>query len=161
MNQLKMSKYLKTVTLVIGILFLLFVAWFLPSVIRQLLLEDTGEFVYWSICSGIWLTSIPCFLSLWKFWGICVRIGRDESFCCANAAALRQMSYFMLIDCILYAFILAAACIRRWYIPYGISLLFGIILILFICISLTIICASLSHLVYKASQLQEEQDLTI
>lgn len=161
MEQLKMSKYLKTVTLVIGILFFLFVVWFLPSVIRQLVLENFGKAIYWSTCSGVWLTSIPCFLCLWKFWGICVRIGKDESFCRANAAALRHMSYFMLLDCILYTLILAAACVGKWYIPYGISLLFGILLIFFICISLTVICASLSHLVYKASQLQEEQDLTI
>mgnify|MGYP000677122118 CR=1 FL=1 len=58
----------------------------------------------------------------------------------------------------LYALFLAVFCVLGWY-SLGIGYLFGIVLILFICITLTVLCAALSHLVYNASQIQEDQDL--
>lgn len=161
MKQLEMSKYLKVITIGAGILFLAFVGWFLPSIFWQVVLESYGTFGYGSACAAVWITAVPVFLCLWKFWGICVRIGKDESFSKENAKALKQMSHFLLVDCILYALILTGCVIWKWYVTYGLILLFGIFLILMICISLTVLCASLSHLVYKASQLQEDQDLTI
>lgn len=70
------------------------------------------------------------------------------------------MSHCTLADSVLYALFLGAFCILGWY-SLGIGYLFGIVLILFICITLTVLCAALSHLVYNASQIQEDQDLTI
>ena len=40
-------------------------------------------------------------------------------------------------------------------------MIFAVVLILFLCIALTVVCAVLSHLVLNASRLQEDQDLTI
>ena len=160
MKQVEMSKYLKFITMGIGILFLAFVVWFLPSLLGVLVPEEAGRAGYWGACTFIWVTAVPCILCLGKFWGICKRIGRDQSFTRDNASALRQMSHYLLVDCILYALLLAVSCIAGWY-RYGIGLIFGIVLILFICIALTVLCAVLSHLVYKASQMQEDQDLTI
>ena len=85
---------------------------------------------------------------------------QNRSFCRENAEALRQMSHCTLADSVLYALFLGAFCILGWY-SLGIGYLFGIVLILFICITLTVLCAALSHLVYNASQIQEDQDLTI
>lgn len=160
MKQVEMSKYLKFITLGIGILFLASVVWLLPSVLCALVPKEAGRAGFWGACVFVWATSLPCFLSLWKFWGICVRIGRNQSFTRDNALDLKHMSHYILVDCILYALLLAVSCIGGWY-RYGVGLIFGIVLILFICISLTVLCAVLSHLVYNASQIQEDQDLTI
>lgn len=160
MNQKEMSRYLKFITIGSGVLFLAFVGWFLPSIIGNLILKEAGSSAYWFACGFVWITAVPCLLCLRKFWGICVRIGRDESFTRENASALKGMSHYMLVDCVLYTVLLAAACVEGWY-DYSIGLLFGIVLILFICIICMIVCAALSHLVYKASQLQDDQDLTI
>ena len=160
MKQTEMSKYLKLITAGTGILFLALVAWFLPSVLRQVLDGQAGKGVYWGTCIFIWITAIPCFLCLVKFWVVCSRIGENKSFCRENAEALKQMSHYTLADSVLYALFLAVFCVLGWY-SLGIGYLFGIVLILFICITLTVLCAALSHLVYNASQIQEDQDLTI
>lgn len=91
----------------------------------------------------------------------CLQQNRGEQvFCRENAEALKKMSHYTLVDSVLYALFLAVFCILGWY-SFGIGYLFGIVLILFICITLTVLCAALSHLVYNASQMQEDQDLTI
>lgn len=159
MKQTEMSKYLKLITVGIGILFLALILWFMPMALKQNLQEGTDA-VRWGICVFAWVTSVPCFLCLVKFWGICGRIGENKSFSRENAEGLRQMSHYMLTDSILYALFLAVFCILGWY-AYGIGFLFGIVLVLFVCITLTVVCAVLSHLVYNASQMQEDQDLTI
>lgn len=161
MKQQEMSKYLKVITIGVAILFLIFIVWFLPSVFSQVIVEGKGVPSFWGACGIIWVSAIPVFLCIWKFWSICVRIGRDESFSKANAIALKQMSFLFLIDGAWYALVFFAAGIWKWYVPYGMMLLFGIFLISALCISLTVACASLSHLVYKASKLQEDHELTI
>ncbi len=158
MKQSEIAKYLKYVTVGIGILFLIFVAWFIPMMVRESVAES--GIVYWGVCIYVWVTAVPCFLCLWIFWGICVRIGKDQSFTDKNANALKRMSHLMLLDSGIYAILFICTCLTGWYKGRN-GLIFGIILVLCICITLTVVCAALSHLVYKASRLQEEQDLTI
>lgn len=158
MKQTEIAGYLKFITIGIAVLFLAFVAWFLPSMVREAVAENGT--VFWGVCSFLWITSVPCFLCLWKFWGICVRIGEDRSFSKENADALKRMSHYMLVDTGLYAVVFSLTCICGWYEKYS-WMLFGVILVLFVCVALTILCAALSHLVYKASRMQEEQELTI
>lgn len=159
MGQKEMSKYLKIITAGISVFLLILILWFLPMGLREFLPGEADN-VYWGLCGFVWLTAVPCFLCLVKFWGICTRIGEDNSFSRENAKALRIMSHYMLADSVLYALFLVLFCILGWY-SYGIGFLFGIILILFVCITLTVLCAVLSHLVYNASRMQEDQDLTI
>lgn len=159
MKQREMSKYLKFITVGVCAFFLILILWFLPMVLREFLPQEAGN-AYWGLCVFVWVTAVPCFLCLVKFWGICTRIGEDKSFSRENAEALRQMSHYMLVDSALYALFLVLFCILGWY-SFGIGFLFGIILFLFICITLAVLCAVLSHLVYNASRMQEDQDLTI
>lgn len=160
MKQREISRYLKAVTVGVTVLFLVFVVWFMPSILKKTVLEEWGDTVFWGGCGFIWITAVPCLLSLYRFWGICIRIGEDESFSINNAEALKQISHYMLADSILYGVFLAGTCIFSWYTYIG-ELLFGSILVLCICVTLTVLSAALSHLVYKASKLQEDQDLTI
>lgn len=160
MSQKEMARYLKMITVGIGILFLLFVLWFLPSSLRQILPEMMGRAFYIGSCIFILVTAVPCLICLCMFWGVCVRIGQDRSFSRENAQALKRMSQWMMVDTILYAGLLAACFLLGWYQRMG-SMIFAVVLILFLCIALSVVCAVLSHLVYKASRIQEEQDLTI
>lgn len=160
MKQSEMSKYLKLITIGTGVLFLLFVLWFLPGILKRVILSDAGSIAYWSACTFIWITAVPCLLGLWKFWGICVSIGADESFSRKNAQILKQMSHYFLTDSLLYVLAFVLTYILGWY-RYTTNLLFCMILVLFICLTLTILCAALSHLVYKAAQMKEYQDMTI
>lgn len=160
MSQKEMSRYLKLITAGIGVLFLLFVLWFLPSALWQVLPERMGKNFFYGICAFLWVTAVPCLVCLGKFWGICVRIGQDKSFSRENAQALKKMSHWMMADTILYAGFLLAFFALGWYRWTG-MMIFAVVLILFLCIALTVVCAVLSHLVLNASRLQEDQDLTI
>ena len=80
MKQTEMSKYLKIITAGTGILFLVLVVWFLPSVLKQMLAGQAGNAVYRGTCIFIWITAVPCLLCLVKFWGVCSRIGENRSF---------------------------------------------------------------------------------
>lgn len=161
MKQEEMSRYLKAIIIGVSIIFFIFIVWFLPSIFRQMMEKTNCMGDYWGSCIVVWISAIPGFVCLWKFWGVCHRIGKNQSFSRANAIALKQMSQIVLVDCGLYTAVLAFICIMKWYVVYGMNLLFGVLLILVVCITLTVLCAALSHLVYKASELQEEQDLTI
>ncbi len=160
MSQKEMAGYLKLLTVGIGVLFLIFVLWFLPSALWQVLPELMGKTFFYGICGFLWVTAVPCMVCLGMFWGICVRIGKDQSFCRENARALKRMSHWMMADTVLYGAVLTATFVMGWYRKIG-FMIFAVILILFLCIALTVVCAVLSHLVYKASRLQEDQDLTI
>ncbi len=160
MSQKEMARYLKMITVGIGILFLLFVLWFLPSSLRQILPEMMGRAFYIGSCIFILVTAVPCLICLCMFWGVCVRIEQDSSLFqreCTGAEADEPM------DDGGYDPVCRAAgsmLFAGWYQPMG-SMIFAVFLILFLCIALSVICAVLSHLVYKASRIQEEQDLTI
>lgn len=66
----------------------------------------------------------------------------------------------MLADTLLYVGFLICFCLSGWGLQTA-WLFFPILLAIFICITLSVLCAALSHLVQKASEMQEEQDLTI
>ena len=160
MSQKEMAGYLKLIAAGIGVLFLLFVLWFLPSALWQILPDLMGKTFFYGVCGFIWVTAVPCLVCLGLFWGICVRIGEDRSFSGENARALKRMSHWMMADSVLYGGFLILFFLMGWYRKTGI-MIFAVVLILFLCIALTVVCAVLSHLVLKASELQEDQDLTI
>lgn len=160
MKQSEMSNYLKFITAGVGVLLLIFVFWFLPMILKNTLMGLGGAAGYWGVCAVIWISSVPCFMCLGKFWGICSRIGQDQSFSAGNAAALKRMSQYMLADTLLYVGFLIWFCLAGWALQAA-WLFFPILLAIFVCVTLAVLCAALSHLVHKASEMQEEQDLTI
>ena len=160
MKQKEMSNYLKIVTVGVGIILAVFVLWFLPMALKETLTDAGGSAGYIITCVVIGISAIPVLMCLVRFWGICVRIGRDESFTGKNARALRSMSHYMLIDIILYTGYLAWFCAAGWAHKAA-WLFFPILLAIFISVTLSVLCAAVSHLAYKAARLQEEQDLTI
>ena len=105
-----------------------------------------------------WLSAVPCYTVLVFSWKTASNIGKDQSFCAANAKNLKIIS------------VLAAADTAFFFVGNALLLLFRLshpsififsLLVCFIGLSLTIAFAALSHLVLKASALQEQSDLTI
>lgn len=160
MKQREMSKYLKAVTIGVGLLLLAFVFWFLPLVLRETLTELAGNGGYHGVCILVDVSALPAVMCLVRFWGICGSIGQDESFSRENAVRLKRMSQYMLADAVLYAGFLVWFFMAGWY-QNAAWLLFPVLLAIFISVTLTVLCAALSHLVQNASELKEEQDLTI
>lgn len=113
----------------------------------------------WLVTPGIAavsLSAIPIAIALALFWNICTDIGRDNSFCHENARRLSGIGFCALLD--------------TGYCAIGtvvIELLVGSpiwVLGLGACtVGLAIALAAflLSHLVLKAADLKDENDLTI
>lgn len=158
--QAEMSGYLKAITIGVGVFLLCFIFWFLPLVLQKPLMEAAGENGYQGTCALIWISAVPAAMCLIRFWGICESIRQDRSFCEANAWRLKRMSQYMLLDTALYSGFLVWFFVSGWYAGI-VWLVFPILLAVFISVSLTVLCAALSHLVRKASEMQTEQDLTI
>ncbi|MBS6397541.1 MAG: DUF2975 domain-containing protein [Clostridiales bacterium] len=160
MKQTEMSGYLKVITAGVGVLLLVFAVWFLPLVLKETLEEVGGVYAYRGVCMLIWISAVPALGCLIRFWGICGSIGQDRSFSGENAWRLKRMSQYMLADTVLYAGFLVWFFFAGWY-EKAAWLWFPVLLAVFISVTLTVLCAALSHLVQRASQMQEEQDLTI
>lgn len=160
MKQREMSGYLKMITAGVGVLLLVFVLWFLPLVLKETLVGIAGSRGYLIICITVDLSAVPALMCLVRFWGICESIGRDRSFSGENAVRLKRMSQYMLADAVLYTGVLIWFFAAGWYIK-GAWLLFPVLLAIFISVTLAVLCAVLSHLVQNASELKEEQELTI
>ncbi len=159
MNQSEMARWLKSITIIAGGIGTFFCFVIIPSWSHDIIPEySKTEYLWGLFIVFIWITAIPCYLCLWKFWGICTRIGNDCSFCLENAAALKSISKYFITDCIIYIIATITAFILGILHP-GILLI--IMVILFIGFAVAIITAALSHLVLKASDLKQENDLTI
>lgn len=160
MKQTEMSGYLKMITAGVGVLLLAFLFWFLPLVLKEPLVGAAGEGGYMGTCVLVWISGIPAFMCLVRFWGICESIRMDRSFSGENAGRLKEMSRYMLADAVLYTGFLLWFFLSGWY-QGAAWLIFPVLLAIFISVALTVISAVLSHLVQKASEIQEEQELTI
>ena len=157
MKQKEMARWLKLVTLLAAAAGLFTAGFFIPSLLSRLL-SGRGWKVLPLAVGFCWLTALPCFACLWQFWGICTRIGNDRSFCAENAAALRRISHLLFADCVLYLLLGAAAALVG-ELTIGRVLL--VLTVLFVGVTLTVLSAALSHLILKASVLQQDADLTI
>jgi MFS family permease len=160
MKQTEMSGYLKVITAGVGVLLAVFLFWFLPLVLKEPLTETAGENGYRGTCGLIWVSAVPAFLCLIRFWEICESIRRDRSFSMENAGRLKRMSQYMLADAVIYTGFLVWFFLAGWYRKAA-WLIFPVFLAVFISVTLVVLCAALSHLVQKASEIQEEQELTI
>jgi len=159
MNQLKLSKWLKIIIIGSGICgtviyFYVFPFW------GKAIIDSNPEFSssYWIWLLFLWITSIPCYAVLVFSWKIAEEVGKDNSFCLKNANSLNSISIFAASD-------------SAFFFTGNIILLVmnrnhpGIVLLAFFVVFggvvVTVTAAALSHLVYKAAQIREENELTI
>ena len=159
MSQLKLSKWLKAVivgAVICGSILYFYVFPFWGSEI----VTSNSEYSswYWPWLIYLWITSIPCYAVLVCSWKIADQIGKDQSFCRKNAALLKLISILAAIDS---AIVFAGNMILLFLNKNHPGIVFLSIFIIFIGIAVTVTAACLSHLVLKAAQLREENDLTI
>jgi hypothetical protein len=160
MKQKEMAVWLNVIAFIAGALGIVFLIVLLPVISRDFIPEEELKISNIRIVFQvfIWITAIPCYLSLLKFINICRNIKQDNSFCIDNALSLKAISKLILADCCFYIVgggLLFAA--QLWH-PFILLLL---ILILFVGFALAILTMALSHLVLKACALKQENDLTI
>ena len=159
MNQTRLSRSLKAILAGVGVCGLIVYFAILPS-IGDSMHASYPEFAawHWPWMIFLWLTAVPCYAALAMGWKIADNIGRDRSFSAENARLLQRVAWLAAGD-------------TAYFFLGNVVLLFlnmnhpGILLIsLLICfagVAVTVAAVCLSHLVYKAADLQEQSDLTI
>lgn len=160
MTQQNLSKWLKAIIIGTGIFGLVVFGLLVPSYgasLRSIYPEFSDR--YWPWLVFLWLCALPCFASLFFGWKIASNIGADNSFSFENARLFKIISGLAAADS---AFFL----IGNWALVFmnmshpGIALIFAS-LVTFVGIAVSVVCAALSHLVYKSAVMKSESDLTI
>ena len=106
----------------------------------------------------IWITAVPCYAVLVLGWRIAGNIGRNHSFCKDNARYMKYVSYLAVADSAIFFFGNIVFLFLNMNHP-GILLLS--LLVTFGGILIAIAAAILSHLIMKAADIQEQNELTI
>lgn len=159
MKQKNLSGWLKLITIgmaLIGAVLYLAVFPVLGSEAVHKYPEYSHCFYPWIIF--LWLTAVPCYLVLIFAWKISGNIGNDNSFCKKNADMMKNISVLAALDSAFFF----AGNIVYWFIGYNHpSILLASFIVVFIGVAISVDSAALSHLIYKAADMKEENDLTI
>lgn len=130
-----------------------------PDIGTELTLQNPSYKSFYLPCLiFIWISAIPVFAFLLMVWQIATDIGRDNSFCYANARRLKICSILALTDTVLYICGGIVLSIMRVLHPSIFIIIAGLFAIGF---ATTVCCAALSHLTRKAADMQSENNLTI
>lgn len=159
MKQKELSIWLRAVV-IIGWIACALLAWPVAPKLAEDAATDIPELAYlaWPCLAVLWLGLIVVAVALFYGWRIFTEIGRDNSFCAANARRLRSISRLALIDTMLCLAAIVALLLLNALHP-GVFLL--MLLVAVIGAGITVAAAALSHLTMKAARLQDENDLTI
>ena len=160
MSQKNLSTWLKAVIIGTGIFGLIVFGGLIPAYGTSFAsMNPEIAYCYWPWQIFLWLCSVPCFVSLFFGWKIASNIGNDNSFSFDNAKNLKIISALAAGDSAFFF-------IGNWALVFmdmshpGVAIILAP-LVIFVGIAISIVCAALSHLVYKSAVLQNENDLTI
>ena len=87
MSQKEVSRWLKGITIAIGLMGVLFFFVVMPYMAQDR--ADTYPEVSYLMWPGMiygWGIGVICYAILYQFWKVCVEIGRDNSFSAENAS---------------------------------------------------------------------------
>lgn len=159
MKQEEIARWLKWITYSIGIAGAAVFFFLVPMIAGQMRMEyPQAAYLYWPGLGCNFLVASGCYLILYQFWTVCREIGRDNSFSMENALAFKRISRIAAGLAALWFTALAALAFMR-VLQAGILLF--LIFAVFISFAVAICAAALSHLVWKAYELKQENELTI
>lgn len=159
MKQESLAKWLKGVILAVVVCTLILCLYVLP-VWGKLIIEEelrvTGGYLCW--CILLWLSALPVFGILLLGWKVATEIGRDNSFSETNAISLKYVSVLSLVASLVFFtgnILFLILGINR------LGILFLSCLLVFVGLAVSVAAALISHLIYRAATMQEENQLTI
>ena len=106
----------------------------------------------------IWISAIPCYGVLYLGWKVAGNIKKDRTFCYDNARYLKWVSYLAMGDSI---FVFIAHAVFLLLDMSAAAVMLVIIIVVFFGVSISVCAAALSHLIIKAADIQEENELTV
>ena len=159
MEHRKMVKWLKFLVIFVAICGLILCTVVIPVVGRELsgVSPELGRyFKPW--VTFVWVLAIPCFAALVHAWMIFSNIEKNKAFSMENAKHMEKISYLAGADTI--ALISGNIVLLILNINHP-SVFLVFLMIGIIGIGISVAAAVLSHLIQKAANLQDENDLTI
>ncbi len=159
MSQKSLSKWLKGIVAGMGICGAIIYLYLVPVWGKELVganPEFSNCYIPWLVV--ILISAIPCYGVLYLGWKISSEIGKDNSFSVENAAYLRNIAVLAVSDSAYFFAANLVLMIMGMNHP-GIFLLS--LLVVFAGIVVTVAAAALSHLVQKAAEIEQENELTI
>lgn len=159
MNQSNLSKWLKGIVIGMAVFCAGIYGGILP-VCGQSLVSYAPEFAHCFLPWMIFLliTAVPVFIALIFAWKVFTEIGRNNSFSFINARYLKNIAHLAIIDTVYFFLGNVVMLFANQSHP---GILLASLLIDFLGIAVAVVCAALSHLVYKAAVINEENELTI
>ena len=159
MTQKSLSKWLKGI--IIGIALCGFVIYgFMLPMFGKDLAHENPEFAYcyepWLVI--LWISALPCYLVLYNGWRITEQIARDNSFSLENVRYLKHICILSLMDSVYFFLANLVLLFLNMNHP---AILLASLFVDFAGVVVAVAAASLSHLVLKAAEIQQENQLTI
>lgn len=165
MQQKTLVSWLKAIIIIFGILLAALLFAVLPTAGTKMVgTMPEISFLYWPCLIVSWLFGTPIFLMLMEAWKVCDRIASGQPFCADNARSFVILCQNALIACgVLLAgnigLILVSAITGLAVYPMAVPIFS--MLVIFVGLAAAVACATLSHLIYKATDINEENQLTI
>lgn len=159
MTQKRIANVLKVFCIFVAVVGAFFFFLYIPLIIDEFaLMFPEAAFLKFPGILGVWVIAALCYIALWNFWGICTRIGEDNSFCEENAKAMKNMA---IMGFLMTGLILAAMIFIGILGFLGISYFMIGFFVACITTGVGVVCYALSLLIRKAAEIKEENDLTI
>ena len=159
MEQKKLANWLKCILLGVAVFGIITYALVIPHFgmsLKAQYPEFTNRFWPWMIF--LWISGIPCFAVIFLAWKIADNIGKDKSFSDDNANIFKWISVLTAADSAFFFLGNISMLLLNMSHP---SVVIASVVAVFIGVAVAVASAVLSHLVKKASKLQEQSDWTI
>lgn len=159
MEQKRIARMLKALTVCVAGFGILFTFWYLPHIIRELG-RMAPEAAWLSVPGtiGVWAIGLLILGALACFYRICSRIGENNSFSLENAKDMKSIGVLAAAVAILIiggaVFLGIAGFLSAPALLLGIFMDFG-------AWAVCILCMALSLLIKNAAEIKAENDLTI
>lgn len=159
MNQISLSKWLKGIIAGMAVCGGIIYFYLIPYWGKEMAgAYPEYAYCYWPWLSVLWVSAIPCYFALFFGWKIVSEIGKDNSFSRKNAEYLKRISILATAESV-YFFGANLVLMMMGMNHPGVFLLS--LFVDFAGIAAAIVSAALSHLVQKAAEIREENELTI
>ncbi|WP_427107707.1 DUF2975 domain-containing protein [Lysinibacillus xylanilyticus] len=159
MKHKELAKWLKIIIVFCWVFGLLFCVYIGPETGKNILVDSNFlKELYKPFIAFIWITGIPYFYALCIGWSICSDINVGNDFTLKNAKRLKRISVLAMTEGVLYVIALLYVFISG---NYNTNLLMVLLLILFFAVVISVFTSLLSYLMGKASEIKQDNELTI
>ncbi len=161
MDKRVISYLLKAVVVLLFVVFAFVGLYMVPSymLFMQRYSPSIG-LVFQGVLLYINLSFVPVYICLFLAWRVFTTLGQDNAFCAENVKRFKIASWLAMADVVMVAAFYLFLRIGFSYLA-SLFFLFLTICLLLVGLSASLACFALSKLVFQATELKQEVDLTV